>query len=314
MVSNKDFLENIISRFVFKENKLSVKFADKNYDFALENLQETQSKLSEIFYKHCYTKGNNLKNWDTDQKIENTNSTEKFIQNLKANNFSKDFVDVAWRLDSETEHFITATKNRTQKNFEKPNVKKADYHPKMLQINHDKEYYKPNDSFYFIFGDNMEFTAEMLCRFYFSVQKNHASELCSLVTKKLNHYEIPFQMKFMANPDWYNQRCDNAVLYVNKPFVNIVFLVLSEIQGKLENILEKDIPLFTKEIFKGFSFAESPENGQSFGLDRSRLIAYAILQNLNHLTFENALKTIEKIGFDVENLHLNIQSNYDYLF
>lgn len=313
-MENEEVINYLLSKIIIENQIISLFLGGNNYQFSLENAQKTQQEICEVLYKHCYTKGNNLKNWDLTSKKYIVDNDEIFINELKQNNYSTELVDVTWKLDYDSKHFIEATKNRTTKKISKNSILKIDHNSKVLHVFQEKESYKTGDPFYFIFGSNNEFTSEMLCRFYFSLKKENASKLISILSKKLNHYSIPFQMKCLAIPTLYEQRCDNAVLYVNKPFVNIVYLIFEDIKNELESILEEDIPLFTKSLFKGISFAESPENGQSFGIDRSRLLAYSILKNLNQLNAENCTKTIQNIGFDIKKLHLNIQSDYEYLF
>jgi len=66
------------------------------------------------------------------------------------------------------------------------------------------------------------------------------------------------------------------VLYVNKRFYQISAVLLARVYGEIRNHLAPLTPLFTKRLAPGLSLAEDPGTGESFGMQRCRLLAEAI--------------------------------------
>lgn len=174
--------------------------------------------------------------------------------------------------------------------------------------------------FYFAFGQTPGDDAIALqTRLYFHTTPTGSCQLLAWVTQTLNRYAIPFQFKCLNHPDLYS-RPDSAVLYLQKPHVNLVMTLLSDALPALGAHLKPTIPPFTRLIAPGVSFAESPPNAnESFGTSRCGLlaqgIANALAQGQTASHFEPAIYALfSQIGLSFDEPYRNPDSHYPYCF
>jgi hypothetical protein len=132
--------------------------------------------------------------------------------------------------------------------------------------------------FYFAFGEAQagELDNFSLARLYWNVRAEGAVPLMRAVTRGLNRFQVPFRMKCLTNTAFYT-RNDAAVLYVDKRFFRITARVLEGIYEEVSRHLRPDAPLFTKRLADGLALAEEPYTGESFGMQRCRILAEAVL-------------------------------------
>ncbi|GFZ90319.1 T3SS effector HopA1 family protein [Okeania sp. KiyG1] len=113
-------------------------------------------------------------------------------------------------------------------------------------------------------------------RFYWHLQEQGAATLIRCLTQKLNQFQVPFRFKCLTSWNSNLPRSDSAVLFVSKRFTQITARLLSEVYPKIEKYLEPRTPLFSKQLAPGLGLAEDPSNGDSFGLNRCRILAEGI--------------------------------------
>ena len=132
--------------------------------------------------------------------------------------------------------------------------------------------------FYFAFGETQpeEFDTFSLVRFYWNLQPEGAAALMRSVTRGLNRFQVPFRIKCLTNSAFY-RRNDSAVLYVDKRFFGVTSRVLAAAYGEVSKHLRPDTPLFTKRLADGLALAEEPYTGESFGMQRCRILAEGLL-------------------------------------
>lgn len=148
-------------------------------------------------------------------------------------------------------------------------------------------------------------------RIYFNIHKEGASLLMRLITAELNGKTIPFHFKILNDPSLY-PRADAAVLYIHKTYFNIIKnKTLPEIYPKVKDFINPSTPLFAKRLAPGLSLAEDPDNGESFGYHRSRLLAEAIREYNNDRQDLAKSDSIEYISSYFETKGLDL--NYSYL-
>jgi hypothetical protein len=114
---------------------------------------------------------------------------------------------------------------------------------------------------------------ERLARLYFHVEESGAPGLVAAISSELNRYQVPFRFKTLAHSGQY-VRTDAAVLFYAKRHFPIVARLLPRIVKATS--LRAATPLFTKRLRDGVGLAEDPANGESFGMQRTRLVAQAI--------------------------------------
>ena len=132
--------------------------------------------------------------------------------------------------------------------------------------------------FYFAFGEAQPDEQDnfSLTRFYWNTRPEGAAPLTRALTRGLNRFQIPFRYKCLSNSAFYS-RHDTAVLFVNRRFYRITTHVLADAHREVAGHLRPDTPLFTKRLADGLGLAEEPYTGESFGMQRCRILAEGIL-------------------------------------
>jgi len=86
---------------------------------------------------------------------------------------------------------------------------------------------------------------------------------------------VPFQLKTPAQHALYG-RTDAMVLYVGTRYFSITVRIVESLRQSFS--LAASTPLFAKQLWPGIAVAADPGNGESFGAQRCRLMAEAIVQ------------------------------------
>lgn len=175
--------------------------------------------------------------------------------------------------------------------------------------------------FYFAFGEAQagELDNFNLVRFYWNVRAEGAVALMRSVTRGLNRFQVPFRMKCLTNSAFYT-RNDAAVLYVDKRFYRITARVLAGVYEEVARHLRPDAPLFTRRLADGLALAEEPYTGESFGMQRCRMLAEGILSAHARGLVDEAsqLEEVERhfaaYGLQLETPYLNPRSIDQYEF
>lgn len=113
-------------------------------------------------------------------------------------------------------------------------------------------------------------------RFYLRVPVDALPELYERLTGELNRQELPFTLKTMLAPRDRDRR-DSTVLYAQREHCARVEAMLLALPETLRARFGPGVPLFTRGLGPGMGMAESPGGGESFGMQRSRLVAEGIV-------------------------------------
>jgi len=130
--------------------------------------------------------------------------------------------------------------------------------------------------YYFAFGEALDELADQLSlvRFYFHCSADDAPPLLGALTRLLNRFQVPFQIKVPSAPALYG-RTDAAVLYVATRYVPIAMRIVEALRASVP--LAPSVPLFAKPLWPGIGAAVDPGDGESFGSHRCRLTAEGII-------------------------------------
>ncbi|MBV9928772.1 MAG: hypothetical protein JOZ96_27400 [Acidobacteria bacterium] len=175
--------------------------------------------------------------------------------------------------------------------------------------------------FYFAFGEAEEGGPDnfSLVRFYWNVRAEGAVPLARAVTRGLNRFQVPFRFKCLTSSAFY-VRSDAAVLYVDKRFYRVTARVLEAVYEEVARHLRREAPLFTKPLADGLALAEEPYTGESFGMQRCRILAEGLLGAHARGLREEAskLEEVERhfagYGLTLEAPYLNSRSVDQYDF
>jgi hypothetical protein len=175
--------------------------------------------------------------------------------------------------------------------------------------------------FYFVFGETLADQEEemSLVRFYWHVTAAGAAPLIAGLTQALNRFAIPFRFKCLSMAQLYD-RTDPAVLYLAKRYYRIAAEVLPAAYKTVHPFLRTGTPLFSKSLAAGLGFAENPKSGESFGMNRCRLVAEAICNthargiDATEARLSDIASAFEAAGLSLDRPYLNPGSADHYVF
>jgi len=175
--------------------------------------------------------------------------------------------------------------------------------------------------FYFAFGEAEEGGPDnfSLVRFYWNVRAEGAVPLVRAVTRGLNRFQVPFRLKCLINSAFYT-RHDAAVVYVDKRFYRVTARVLAGVHAKVARHLRREAPLFAKPLAEGLALAEEPYTGESFGMQRCRVLAEGLLNahargaRDDGARFEEVERHFNAYGLSLDAPYLNPRSIDQYEF
>jgi len=156
-------------------------------------------------------------------------------------------------------------------------------------------------------------------RVYWNIAADGAPVLLRELSSRFEYGRVPFQVKVPLVPSGYD-RVDAGVLYLGDDDVAVAASIIAAAYAALGAAVRPDVPLFTLRLAPGLAFAESPPNGDSFGMHRCDLVAEGLVR-----AFERGASTIEErvavlrerlieYGLDAERLAFNPAARYPYRF
>jgi hypothetical protein len=152
-------------------------------------------------------------------------------------------------------------------------------------------------------------------RFYWNLDPPGGAPFLLATTGRLERRRIPFQAKVPLTPAGYG-RADGGVLYLNAEDFEAAADLIDEVRRELEPLLRPETPLFTRAIAPGLAFAESPPTGESFGMQRCRLLAEGLVQGFagGRPAAEAMLARLVAYGIDPQAPERNPATFYPYRF
>jgi HopA1 effector protein family len=269
--------------------------------------------ISDLIYQKYYTSESS----DKPLKIN------QFVQKLKIANASKPYWSKQWKVvNVNSDGSVIVDKNELRKLAKSgeylkeipiKNLQQGDF----VKLFVPTELLTKEDGFFHVYSKEIsdDFNEAMI-RFYFNVSPEGAIKLVELLSKKLT---IPFHFKCLKKSASYT-RADAGVLYFDKRYFFEIYPILQTIFTEISPFLKSETPLFSYRIANGIGFAENPpEETESFGTTRSKLIAEAIVKAFweeipTEKRLEKLKELIESVGFDFEKLYLNPNSRFPYQF
>lgn len=175
--------------------------------------------------------------------------------------------------------------------------------------------------FYFVFGEALADQQEEfgIVRLYWNVTAAGAAQLVGGLTRALNRFAIPFRFKCLHVPGLFD-RSDAAILYLAKRHYRIAATLLADVHQAVHPSLKAATPLFSKPLADGLGLAEDPKTGESFGMNRCRLLAEAVC-NAHERGLDSAEERLNEVaaafaaaGLSLDRPHLNPGSADRYEF
>jgi HopA1 effector protein family len=325
MTSTRQIVENIVKgvriepsrKLIYRDAEVNMFGYDSSNTISTDMLFES---LQQTIYNEYSMGGMRLPNMSLSRN-------DKFIDELRLANKTIEGWDTAWTVNSIDSRGAYHVKKGNYSRYAYPGefIKESFHHGTIkegdkLRLLVRKEFYDDGQPFYFLFGNTIgEDQQQFQFRFYFNVAYHGAGRLVEAITSSFNDYSIPFQFKCMAMAEGY-QRCDTAVMYLDKRYFAIAAEIIRRFYPQLEGFLRPECPLFTRRMAGGWSFAESPLNvNESFGTSRARVIARMIVDCFiagvdSSLWPGEVVSRIEASGHSLERFYLNADSSFPYNF
>jgi hypothetical protein len=274
-----------IARAVSITSPQTLFFAGQDFKFSVtaDNKSDDsgaalRTQLQTLIYQHCYCRRFDGKLGET---IVQHEPTDAFVASLSVANRSQTRWSGGWTIEA-LNLDGTATVRRGAIALR---VWPGEYHthqgPGMppaigtrVSIFVPRESVSIQPGFYFAFGESLADGRETsrLVRFYWAISEDGVAALVRALTQRLNRFQIPFRFKCSSLPSQY-WRLDPAVLYIDRRFYDICALVLVDVYNAVAASLREQTPLFSKQLARGLGLAEDPGPSQSFGMQRSSVVA-----------------------------------------
>jgi hypothetical protein len=155
-------------------------------------------------------------------------------------------------------------------------------------------------------------------RFYWNLAPEGAVTFVRELSMRLERARIPFQAKVPVHPLGY-ARTDTGVVYLDDADVAAAGDALAAVYAALAGATRAGVPLFALPLAPGLAFAESPQNGDSFGMHRCTLIAEGLVRAhvrgaAGDERFAVTCEPLVEYGLDLARLAFNPHSRYPYRF
>ena len=156
-------------------------------------------------------------------------------------------------------------------------------------------------------------------RFYWNIEAEAAPAFLTAIGTGLDRRRIPFQAKVPADPKGYG-RADCGVLYLDDEEAAAAIDLVQSVHAAISPHLRPATPLFARRLAPGLAWAEGPPGGESFGMQRCRLVAEGLVQ-----AFERGARTAQarlgavlermrSYGLDLDAVERNPGTHYPYPF
>ncbi len=289
-------------------------------------LSQLAGSLYNIFYCSGTSTDAGLNNKSQLETMPPTEARAEHMELLSAANKTVDSFDPYWSVyavDANGNAFVQ--KNGAYRTL-MPNgfqfVTQGDTQLKvgtMVHITIKKENKEVQPVFYHVYSQALMPQEAEFIRFYFNLKGEGAATLIEEITASFNKYKVPFLFKCLNHPDLYT-RTDSAVLYLNKAQFKIGTRLLKPILDKMAPFMNEEVPLFSKKIRPGVSFAEDPGNGQSFGMSRCTILAQGIVNAYQKKLGDakerrkEIMRYLRNKGVEADRIYLKSNSHFPYDF
>lgn len=246
----------------------------------VDALQPLISAISVTLYERCYT--HRLE--DTYARQEPTTTDDpSFAHQLAEANGSRERWDAKWMIQSVGTNGQIFVRKGDLERMAMPGSFISDtllgLAPQIggwVRLRAPHEGWGVQPGYYFAFGETLDDLADhlRLVRVYFHCEAERAPALLAALTRSLNRFQVPFQLKAPVSPGLYG-RTDAIVLYLGVRYFPIAARIIAGLKERAE--LAPSVPLFTKKLWPGVGAAADPGTGESFGQNRCRLAAEGIV-------------------------------------
>ena len=271
---------------------------------------------------HC--KGQAIATNELKQTVA-TSHLSSFIDQLSQANSGSGYLENDWEVKAVSDDHVIAYKDGLylsvpNSNLTQQSTSNISELGANLSLRFPKEFLHISPGFY-VANSNQAFASsqEIVVRIYFHLNPLGAIKFMEKVTSILNTHSLPFSFKVINDPNLFN-RCDAGVLYFIWNDYQEISDILAGIYPDLVEYLTSGTPAFTKTIARGIGIAEDPGNGESFGMNRCRILSEGLIEAyvLNQKSKQDYLAVVKNQfknnGIRLEAPYLNAGSTDVYSF
>ena len=218
-------------------------------------------------------------------KIYNRSNSQKYNIKFLRKKLVLDYVEILNNIEKPADRNNWYIKNqvgnnavRTQRGFSEKVFSNNGFNPSIEKyvlsekeiVSFEYPYYYLKDGYFWLLAQNLlTITNDQLFRFYFNLSGDNLEGISILLRFLLNEFDsrnISYRAKAPVLNEQFN-KADSFVLYIDKVHIDIAIDLIKGLQKDICIYLRDEIPLFTREVFKGVGFAEEPQDdiNQSFG-------------------------------------------------
>jgi hypothetical protein len=273
---------------------------------------QVQNYLHDLYFTHTLEDGVTSEKLDNKSpQIRNGNVDgidRDFIQRLHSSNFSNGYLDADWQIVGKSaEREIVVVKDGLHLHIDRERHLSTNI--ATLNIGDRVSIYLPKNlierEFYLAVGNAGLPNRQQSVQLFFNFTPNAAIAMATRLTRELNHLNIPFELAILLEPSQFD-RYDGGRLCLSQAeyleYQNILAAIYRDIRAEFSY----PIPLFTKQLAPGVGIAETPLNGEDFGMNRCRILATGLVTA--YLTGEEPA-----IAIDNQFTNLNIDLSRPYL-
>lgn len=283
------------------------------------------SQLQNCFYQYCYVQPFNTA--DPGKETGNVVPDASLVLRLSEANNTQEYWEAGWQIKEIIPNGqIRAEKSRRSRLLWAGEFFTPQGFGMPPQINGYINVFFPKESttiqpgFYYAFSQTFidQLDDYNIVRFYWNIEENGAPDLVRSVSRHLNRFRVPYRFKCLNSSLPFN-RTDSAVLFINKRFYRIVACLIADIYDEIESFLGAETPLFSKQFAPGLGLAEDPNNGDSFGMNRCRILAEGVwsgyLKQLQttESRLDEVVRQFETYRINLEQPYLNADSVDQYI-
>jgi HopA1 effector protein family len=311
-----------VKEFSFAGERIQVQAERPRSKSSNNPLRELSAVLQREIYASCYCR--RFRGRFTHLK-DGALHSQDIIENLSCANLGKGRWEAGWTIAKAEASGLVWAQRQGQMQWFWPGqyvIDRAETAPFVgasVNVYLSKEDVNVQPGFYLALSESIpeELDQGALIRLYWNVSADGVLALIGSLTERLNRFHIPFRFKCPRDQSYFDRR-DAAVFYIARRFFPLTMRLVSEFYARAKPFLNADTPLFSKILAPGLGLAEDPGTGESFGLNRSRLlsesicIAYGKDLQTQKARFEELTALFHRHRLDLSRPYLSPDSKDDY--
>lgn len=251
----------------------------EQFRFAGVKYAATAVRLEDLLYQHCYAR--RFSGSVVPAPVSAPPPDPDWVQRLSFSNCSQGGYAEGWTVAQVFPNgYVFAQRGTVCRGFWAGEFLRKNAMPGPLQpgakisVRIGAESHTAQPGFYFAFGETLgdAFDDAALLRLYWNVRPQGAPVLIEHLSRQLNRYKLPFHFKVPNHPKLYG-RTDAGTLYVPRRSWRVVARAVQEVYRAVHEYLDRQTPLFSKQLAPGLGLAEDPGTAESFGTSRCHLLA-----------------------------------------